>query len=69
MAHNYITKKYNLSTTSATTLYTVPSEKTAFINSFRMVETSNNDVTFTVTITDSSANVFSVYKSYAIAAG
>ena len=70
MAHNYITKKYNLSTTSATTLYTVPSEKTAFINSFRMVETSNNDVTFTVTITDSSANVFSVFSSiYTLSAG
>ena len=70
MAHNYITKKYNLSTTDETTLYTVPDEKTAFINSFRMVETSNNNVTFTVTITDSSANVFSVFSSaYTLLAG
>ena len=65
MAHNYITKKYNLSTTDETTLYTVPDEKTAFINSLRMVETSNNAVTFTLTVTDSSANVFSVSSSAA----
>ena len=65
MAHNYITKKYNLSTTDETTLYTVPSEKTAFLNSLRMVETSNNAVTFTLTITDSSANVFSISSSAA----
>ena len=65
MAHNYVTKKYNLSTTDETTLYTVPDEKTAFINSLRMVETSNNAVTFTLTVTDSSANVFSVSSSAA----
>ena len=63
MAHTYITKKYNLSTTSATTLYTVPPEKTAFVNSFRFVETSNNAVTLTLTVTDSSANVFSLTSS------
>ena len=63
MAHNYVTKKLNLSTTSATTVYTVPSEKTAFVNSLRLVETSGNNTYFTVTITDSSANVFSVYTS------
>ncbi len=59
MAHNYVSKRYNLSTTSATTLYTVPSEKTAFLNSFRYSETSNNATTLTITITDSNANVFS----------
>jgi hypothetical protein len=60
---------YNLSTTNATTVYTVPSEKTAFINSLRLNEISGNATSWDVTITDSSANVFSVYKSYAIAAG
>ncbi len=69
MAHNYVTKKLNLSTTSATTVYTVPSEKTAFINSLRLNEISGNATSWDVTITDSSANVFSVYKSYAVAAG
>jgi len=70
MAHNYITKKLNLSTTSATTIYTVPSEKTAFINSLRLVETSGNNTYFTVTITDSSANLFSVYTGlYVVVAG
>jgi hypothetical protein len=70
MAHNYVTKKLNLSTTSATTVYTVPSEKTAFVNSLRLVETSGNNTNFTVTITDSSANVFSVYTSlYVVVAG
>jgi len=70
MAHNYVTKKLNLSTTSATTVYTVPSEKTAFINNLRLCETSGNNTNFTVTFTDSSANLFSVYSSgYAIVAG
>ncbi len=69
MAHNYVKKMYNLSTTNATTVYTVPSEKTAFINSLRLNEISGNATSWDVTITDSSANVFSVYKSYAIAAG
>ena len=70
MAHNYVTKKLNLSTTSATTVYTVPSEKTAFVNSLRLVETSGNNTNFTVTITDSSANVFSVYTGlYVVVAG
>ena len=68
MAHNYVTKRYNLSTTSATTLYTVPSEKTAFLNSFRYSETSNNATTLTITITDSSANVFSVMTTATISA-
>ena len=68
MAHNYVTKKYNLSTTSATTLYTVPDEKTAFLNSFRYSETSNNATTLTITITDSSANVFSVITAATISA-
>ena len=65
MAHNYVTKKYNLSTTDETTLYTVPSEKTAFLNSLRLVETSGNGVNFTLTITDSSDNVFSLSSSAA----
>ena len=69
MAHNYVKKMYNLSTTNATTVYTVPSEKTAFINSLRLNEISGNATSWDVTITDSSANVFSVYKSYAVAAG
>ena len=69
MSHNYVKKMYNLSTTNATTVYTVPSEKTAFINSLRLNEISGNATSWDVTITDSSANVFSVYKSYAIAAG
>ena len=69
MAHNYVKKMYNLSTTNATTVYTVPSEKTAFINSLRLNEISGNATNWDVTITDSSANVFSVYKNYVVSAG
>ena len=68
MAHNYVKKMYNLSTTNATTVYTVPSEKTAFLNSFRYSETSNNATTLTITITDSSANVFSFITTGAASA-
>jgi len=69
MAHNYVTKRYNLSTTSVTTLYTVPSEKTAFVNSFRFAETSNNATTLTLTVTDSSGNVFALFTTAAVSAG
>ena len=68
MAHNYVSKRYNLSTTSATTLYTVPSEKTAFINGFRFAETSNNATTLTLTVTDSSANVFALFTTATVSA-
>ena len=68
MANSFVNKKVDLTTTSATTLYTVPSATTAIIKSILVSEDSGNADTITVTITDTSDNVFSLFKTKAISA-
>ena len=68
MANTFVNKKVDLTTTSATTLYTVPSATTAVIKSIIVSEDSGNSDTITVTITDTSDNVFSLFKTKAISA-
>jgi len=57
-----------LTTTSATTLYTVPSATTAIIKSILVSEDSGNADTLTVTITDTADAVFSLFKTKSISA-
>jgi hypothetical protein len=52
MANTFVNKKVDLTTTSATTLYTVPSATTSVIKSILVSEDSGNADTITVTITD-----------------
>ena len=61
MANTFVNKKVDLTTTSATTLYTVPSATTAIIKSILVSEDSGNADTITVTITDTSDAVFSFF--------
>ena len=61
-------KKADLTSTSATTLYTVPSFSTAVIKSIIVSEDSGNADTITVTLTDTSDNVFSLFKTKSISA-
>ena len=68
MANSFVNKKVDLTTTSATTLYTVPSATTAVIKSILISEDSGNADTITVTITDTSDAVFSLFKTKAISA-
>ena len=68
MANSFVNKKVDLTTTSATTLYTVPSATTAIIKSILVSEDSGNADTITVTITDASDAVFSLFKTKAISA-
>ena len=68
MANSFVNKKVDLTTTSATTLYTVPSATTAVIKSILVSEDSGNADTITVTITDTSDAVFSLFKTKAISA-
>ena len=68
MANSFINKKVDLTTTSATTLYTVPSATTAIVKSIIVSEDSGNADTITVTITDTSDAVFSLFKTKAISA-
>ena len=67
MANSFVNKKADLTTTSVTTLYTVPSATTGVIKSILVSEDSGNADTITVTITDTSDNVFSLFKTKSIA--
>ena len=51
MANTFVNKKKDLTSNSATTLYTVPSATTAVIKSIIVSEDSGNADTITVTIT------------------
>ena len=68
MANNYKNAKVDLSSTSATTLYTCPAATTSLVKSILVSEDTGSADTITVTITDADAAVFSLYKVKAVAA-
>ena len=68
MANSFVNKKADLTSTSATTIYTVPSATTAIIKSILVSEDSGNADTITVTNTDTSDAVFSLFKTKSISA-
>jgi len=68
MANSFVNKKVDLTSTSATTLYTVPSAATAVIKSILVSEDSGNADTITITLTDTDAAVFSLFSVKAISA-
>ena len=68
MANTYKNAKVDLTSTGVTTLYTTPAKATSIVKSILVSEDSNNADTITVTITDSTAAVFSVFKEKAIGA-
>ena len=61
----YKNVKLDLTTATATTLYTCPSLTTTFVSSILISEDSGNADTITLTITNGSS-VFSVYKDKAV---
>jgi hypothetical protein len=68
LANTFVNKKVDLTTTNATTLYTVPSATTAIIKSILVSEDSGNADTITITITDTSNAIFSLFKTKSISA-
>ena len=68
MANTFTNKKVDLTTTSVTTLYTVPSATTSIIKSILVSEDSGNADTITVTITDTASAIFSLFKTKSISA-
>ena len=62
MANSFKNAKADLTTTNATTLYTVPSATTTIIKSILVSEDSGNADTITVTLTNASSAVFSLFK-------
>ena len=68
MANSFTNKKVDLTTTNATTLYTVPTATTSIIKSILVSEDSGNADTITVTITDTATALFSLFKTKSISA-
>ena len=68
MANNYKNAKLDLTSTSVTTLYTAPDATTSIVKSIIVSEDSGNADTITVTITNASAAVFSLFKVKAVGA-
>ena len=68
MASAYINAKVDLTNTDVTILYTCPSVTTAIVTSILVSEDSGNADTITVTLTNSAAAVFSLFKVKAVGA-
>ena len=66
MANSFINKKVDLTTTDLTTLYTVPSFKTAVVKSILVSEDAGSGTTITVTLVNSSGAIFSLFKTKTI---
>ena len=68
MANAFVNKKVDLTSTSATTLYTVPTATTAVIKSILVSDDSGSGDTITITITDTDDAVFNLFNVKAISA-
>ena len=68
MSNAFVNKKVDLTSTGATTIYTVPTATTAVLKSILVSEDSGNADTITITLTDADAAVFSLFKTKAISA-
>ena len=66
MANTFVNKKVDLTSTSATTLYTVPTATTAVIKSILVSDDSGSGSTITITLTDTDSAVFSLFNVKAI---
>ena len=67
MANSFINKKVDLTTTDLTTLYTVPSAKTAVAKSLLVSEDAGSGSTITITLVNASGTIFSLFKTKTIA--
>ena len=68
MANVYKNAKVDFTTTGNTVVYTAPSNSRAIINNILVSEDSGNADSISVTLTDASSNVFSLFKTKAVSA-
>ena len=68
MANLYKNAKLDLSTTNLTNIITSPTNSTIIVKSILVSEDSGNADSITLTLTDASSNVFSLYKTKAVSA-
>ena len=65
MANIYLNAKVDLTTTAITTLYTCPSNSRAIVKSILVCNDSADVTTITVTLTDTTPDIFSLFNSSA----
>ena len=68
VANVYRNAKVDFTTTDNTTVYTVPSNSRAIIKGILVSEDSGNADSISVTLTDASSNVFSLFKTKSVSA-
>ena len=67
MANNFKNAKADLSTTNNTTIYTCPTATQSIIKSILISNDSGSSDTIDITLTDSGASVFSLFKAKSVA--
>ena len=67
MSNSFVNAKLDLTTTDDTTLYTTPSANVAIVKSILVSNDAGSACNITVTLTDASSNVFSLFKTKSIA--
>ena len=66
MANSFVNAKVDLTTTDNTTLYTTPTANVSLVKSLLVSNDSGSSCNLDVTLTDSSGNVFSLFKTKAV---
>ena len=67
MSNSFVNAKIDLTTTDDTTLYTTPSANVAIVKSILVSNDAGSACNITVTLTDASSNVFSLFKTKSVA--
>jgi hypothetical protein len=66
MANTFLNAKADLTSTDNTTLYTTPTANVSLVKSLLVSNDSGSSCNIDVTLTDSSGNVFSLFKTKAV---
>ena len=67
MSNSFVNAKVDLTSTDNTTLYTTPSANVAIVKSILVSNDAGSACNITVTLTDASSNVFSLFKTKSVA--
>ncbi len=67
MSNSFVNAKVDLTTTDNTTLYTTPTANVSLVKSLLVSNDSGSACNIDVTLTDSSGNVFSLFKTKSVA--
>ena len=67
MANSFVNAKVDLTTTDNTTLYTTPTANVSLVKSLLVSNDAGSACNIDVTLTDSSGNVFSLFKTKSVA--